>query len=297
MVRLRDLLGHLYVLVPVLDDQKHYWVGEDELQKLLRHGQAWLAAHPARETIARRYLKHRRGLAREALARLTIEEQPDPEAAEAAGDAEEAAVEEPLRLNDQRLAAVAAQLKASGATGVLDLGCGEGNLLRLLRADPQFTELVGVDVSHRSLEIASERLRLDRVSDRERERIRLLHGSLTYRDRRLEGFPSAAVVEVIEHLDPSRVAAFTRVLFGHTRPGTIVLTTPNAEYNATWPGLNLPAGRFRHRDHRFEWTRAEFRAWAAGAASQFGYTVAFHPIGPEDPALGPPTQMAVFCRD
>jgi 3' terminal RNA ribose 2'-O-methyltransferase Hen1 len=293
-VRLRDLLGHLYVLVPVLDDHKHYWVGEDELDKLLRFGQGWLSTHPAREAIASRYLRHRRSLAREALARLTLEEQPDPDAAEAAGNAEEATVEAPLRLNDQRLAAVVARLKESGAARVMDLGCGEGNLLRALLRERQFTEIVGVDVSHRSLEIASERLRLDRLSERERERVRLLHGSLTYRDRRLDGFDAAAVVEVIEHLDPPRLGAFARALFGHTRPGTVVLTTPNAEYNAAWP--SLPAGRFRHRDHRFEWTRAEFRSWAEAAAGQFGYSVTFQPVGPEDPLLGPPTQMGVFRR-
>jgi 3' terminal RNA ribose 2'-O-methyltransferase Hen1 len=279
----------------VLDDQKHYWVGEDELDKLLHHGRGWLSTHPARDAIASRYLKHRRSLAREALARLTLEEQPDADATEVAGDAEEAAVEAPLRLNEQRLTAVVAQLTECGATRVLDLGCGEGNLLRALLKERQFAEVVGVDVSHRSLEIASERLRLARLSDRERERVKLLHGSLTYRDRRIEGFDAAAVVEVIEHLDPSRLDAFTRVLFGSTRPATVVLTTPNAEYNATWS--SLPAGSFRHRDHRFEWSRAEFHVWAETAAGQFGYTVAFHPVGAPDPALGPPTQMAVFARD
>jgi 3' terminal RNA ribose 2'-O-methyltransferase Hen1 len=154
---------------------------------------------------------------------------------------------------------------------------------------------VGVDVSYRSLEITAERLRLDRLSDRERERIKLLHGSLTYRDRRLEGYDAAAVVEVVEHLDPSRLGAFAQVVFKQARPRTVVLTTPNAEYNARWP--SLPAGRFRHHDHRFEWTRAEFRAWAEEVASHSGYTVQLRPIGPDDPALGPPTQMAVFARD
>ncbi len=293
-VRLRELLGHLYVLVPVLDDQKHYWVGEDELEKLLRHGEGWLSTHPARDAIASRYLKHRRSLAREALARLTIEERADPEAADAAGNSEEAAVETPLRLNDQRIAAVIAQLKASGATRVLDLGCGEGNLVSALLKERQFGEIVGVDVSHRSLEIASERLRLDRMSDRERARVKLLHGALTYRDRRLEGFDAAVVVEVIEHLDPARLDAFARVLFGFAQPGTVILTTPNAEYNSIWP--SLPAGSVRHRDHRFEWTRAEFHRWAEATAAQYGYAVAFHLIGPEDPSFGPPTQMGVFSR-
>lgn len=293
-VRLRELLSHLYVLVPVLDDRKHYWVGEDELEKLLRHGEGWLATHPAREAIATRYLKHRRALAAEALARLTVDEQPDPDGAEEALNAEEEAIEAPIGLNEQRLAMVAKQLKESGATRVLDLGCGEGNLLRTLLKERQFVELVGVDVSHRALEIAARRLRLDQFSDRERERIKLLHGSLTYRDRRLDGYDAAALVEVVEHLDPYRLEAFARAVFGAMRPNTIVLTTPNAEFNVTWP--NLAAGRFRHRDHRFEWTRAEFKSWAEAIATRFSYAVRFDAIGPQEPSVGAPTQMAVFTR-
>jgi 3' terminal RNA ribose 2'-O-methyltransferase Hen1 len=281
--------------MPVLDDQKHYWVGEDELEKLLRQGETWLSSHPRREEITVRYLRHRRALAREALARLTVEEEePDPDASEAAHDDEEAVVEAPLRLNEQRLTSVVGQLKAAGARRVLDLGCGEGNLLRLLLADAQFSEIVGVDVSHSVLERASERLRLDRASDRERARITLLHSSLTYRDRRLEGYDAAALVEVIEHLDPSRLEAFASALFGAARPGCIVLTTPNAEHNATWS--TLPAGHLRHRDHRFEWTRAELQAWSRDVASKFGYSVEFVSIGPDDVVLGTPTQMAVFQR-
>ncbi len=292
--RLRELLSHLYVLVPVLDDEKHYWVSDDEVEKLLRHGEGWLAAHPEREQIARRYLKHQSKLTHSALARLTEEEAADPDAAEEAHDREEEAVERRLSLNEQRLGAVRAALKDSGAKRVLDLGCGEGKLLRLLLGESQFVEIVGVDVSHRSLEVASERLRLERLPERQAERVRLMQGSLTYRDRRLAGYDAAAVVEVIEHLDPARLAAFERVLFEFARPQTVVLTTPNAEYNVKFEGL--PAGRFRHRDHRFEWTRAEFRAWAEGVAKRFGYAVSFAAVGPEDDAVGPPTQMVVFTR-
>jgi 3' terminal RNA ribose 2'-O-methyltransferase Hen1 len=287
--RLRELLSHLYVLVPVLDDDKHYWVGEAEVEKLLRHGEGWLAAHPEREQIARRYLKHQSRLTRSALARL-VDVEEDPDATEATHDQEEEAVERRLSLNEQRLTAVAAALRQSGARRVLDLGCGEGKLLRLLLDDPAFAEVVGVDVSVRALEVA--RQRLGRLPEQRAERVRLLQGSLTYRDRRLAGYDAAAVVEVIEHLDPPRLSAFERVLFEFARPATVVLTTPNAEYNVKFEGL--PAGTFRHRDHRFEWTRAEFRAWAEGAAGRFGYTVRFAPVGPEDEAVGPPTQMGVF---
>ena len=293
--RLRDLLTHLYVLVPVLDDEKHYWVGDDEVDKLLRHGEGWLAVHPDRALIARRYLKHRHSLVRDAIARLVSEEESEEDDDSAAvRDAEERTLERPLSLHEQRLELVHAVLRDSGATTVLDLGCGEGRLLRRLLAERQFARIVGMDVSHRSLEIAADRLRLDRMPPLQRERITLLHGSLVYRDDRLTGFDAAAVVEVIEHLDRPRLAAFERVAFEFARPRVVVLTTPNAEYNVVWP--TLPAGQFRHRDHRFEWTRAELEAWASGVAGRFGYAVRLAPIGPAHPDVGSPSQMAVFTR-
>jgi 3' terminal RNA ribose 2'-O-methyltransferase Hen1 len=292
--RLSELLTHLYVLVPVLDDQKHYWVGDAEVEKLLHRGEGWLEQHPARDTIVQRYLAHQRGLVRDAIARLTAEDQPEEEAAAERKDEQEASAERTISLNTRRLDAVFEALKASGASRVLDLGCGEGRLLRRLLAYRQFTEIVGFDVSSRTLDLAESRLKLDRRGTAQQNRIRLLHGSLTYRDARLQGFDAAAVVEVIEHLDPPRLRAFERMLFESARPATIVMTTPNAEYNVMWP--SLPAGRFRHQDHRFEWTRVEFQAWANGIASRFGYGVTFLPIGDEHELVGPPTQMAVFTR-
>jgi 3' terminal RNA ribose 2'-O-methyltransferase Hen1 len=292
--RLSELLTHLYVLVPVLDGAKHYYVGDDEVEKLLRHGDGWLPMHPERDLIARRYLKHRRTLVRDAIARLVEQEEPEADEAAEAHDAEEETVEQRISLNEQRLAAVFDALKATGAAEVIDLGCGEGNLLRKLIREPHFKVIVGMDVAHRSLEIAAERLKLERLNERQRARIRLIHGSLMYRDPRLAGFGAAAVVEVVEHLDLPRLAAFERVVFGEARPGAVVLTTPNAEYNVRWP--TLPAGRFRHRDHRFEWTRAELAAWAGGVAERYGYVVRYEPVGPVDEEVGPPTQMAVFTR-
>jgi 3' terminal RNA ribose 2'-O-methyltransferase Hen1 len=291
-VRLQDLLTHLYVLVPVLDAEKHYWVGDDELEKLMRHGEGWLASHPEKEVIVKRYLKFRHSLANEALARLADEDQPDLEAAEATHASAELAIEEPMRLWEQRLGAVVAMLKASGAKRILDLGCGEGKLLRELLDNKQFEVILGMDVSFRSLEIATEGLDLDRLPPRQKERIRLMHGSLMYKDKRLAGYDAACVVEVIEHLDPPRLAAFERVLFEHARPKQVVITTPNSEYNVRF--ATLPAGQFRHKDHRFEWTREQFHEWAASINSRFGYSAKFLPVGPEDPVVGAPTQMGVF---
>ena len=292
--RLSELLTHLYVLIPVLDDQKHYWVGDDEVEKLLRRGEGWLDTHPARETIVSRYLVHQRGLVRDAIARLTVEEEPEEELVAELKDEKESSLERSVSLNERRLDAVFAVLKTSGAARVLDLGCGEGKLLRRLLADRQFSEVVGMDVAGRVLDLAESRLKLDRLAPNQRERIRLMHGSLMYRDARLQGFDAAAVMEVIEHLDRPRLRAFERVLFESARPGTIAVTTPNAEYNVKWP--SLPAGQFRHPDHRFEWTRSEFHAWAGEITARFGYGVEFRSVGDDDPQVGPPTQMAIFTR-
>jgi 3' terminal RNA ribose 2'-O-methyltransferase Hen1 len=293
-VPLRRLLTHLYVLIPVLDNDKHYWVGDDEVEKLLRHGEGWLAEHPERELITRRYLKHRRNLFEDAIARLTSEEEVNVDAVEQTHALEEAAVEEKISLNEQRMGTVLANLKQTGAARVLDLGCGEGRLLQSLLKEKQFSEIVGMDVSYRTLEIAKDRLNLDRLPATQKARVKLLHGSLIYRDARLAGFDAATVVEVIEHLDPPRLAAFERVLFEFTKPKHVLITTPNAEYNVKWE--TLPAGKFRHRDHRFEWTRAQFQEWAQGVAQKFGYSARFAPIGPEDSVVGAPTQMGIFTK-
>ena len=293
-VRLADLLNHLYVLVPTLDNDKHYWVGDDEVEKLLRRGAGWLAAHPERDLIAKRYLKYRRNLTDEALAQLADDDTPDPDRVADQHAVEEEAVERTISLHEQRLGAVVAALKASGARRILDLGCGEGRLLAALLQETDAPELVGMDVSHTALVRARDRLRLDRLPPLQAARLTLFQGSLAYRDERLAKFDAAAVVEVIEHLDPPRLAAFERVLFEFARPGLVALTTPNVEYNVRWP--TLPAGRFRHRDHRFEWTRAEFRAWTESISNRFGYRARLLPIGPEDAEVGPPSQMAVFDR-
>jgi 3' terminal RNA ribose 2'-O-methyltransferase Hen1 len=296
---LSDLLTHLYVLVPVFDNAKHYFVGEDELEKLLARGEGWLANHPERDEIARRYLKFQPSLYRQALDRLVQEEQPSETEAGADGDERstdrsEDALERPISLHEQRIGAVLSAILASGARRVLDLGCGEGKLLRELLRNKQFEEIVGMDVSIRSLEIARDRLKLDRIPEKQAARIKLIHGSLIYRDKRLEGFDAAAVVEVVEHLDPPRLSSFERAVFEFARPGTVVLTTPNREYNVSWE--NVGAERFRHPDHRFEWTRQEFQDWAAGVGGRHGYAVRFLPVGPEVAELGAPTQMAVFSR-
>ena len=292
-VRLADLLTHLFVLIPVLDNAKHYYIGEDEVEKLLRKGEGWLEQHPARELIVRRYLRFRSLVA---AANAGLDERVTAEEPEevAVRDAAEEAIEKPIRLNDQRMTRVVETLQALGAASVLDLGCGEGRLIRELLKSAQFKRIVGVEVAPRVLANAGDRLRLEEMPELKRRRIELLQGSLVYRDDRLQGADAAAVVEVIEHMDADRLPAFEAALFGHAQPQAVIVTTPNRDYNALFP--TLPAGKMRHPDHRFEWSRAEFRDWAQSVAEGHGYQVRFEGIGAEDPELGCPTQMGVFTR-
>ncbi|MDJ0392232.1 3' terminal RNA ribose 2'-O-methyltransferase Hen1 [Rhodococcus sp. G-MC3] len=273
-------LRHLYVLLPVLDDVKHYWVGEDEADKLVRAAGDWLGDHPQIDLIAGRYLKHRRELVASVVDRLV------PGAA-----ADERAPRDP-RLSESRAQAVVAELQ--GAKSVVDLGCGEGRLLRELFADSSFESIVGVDVSARALATAEKRLRLQDLPDRQRTRIQLRQSSATYRDSRLSGFDAMVLMEVIEHVEPDRLPALERSVFREARPTKVLVTTPNSEYNILYDGL--AHGEFRHPDHRFEFTRAQFAEWAAAVAERADYDVRHGTIGPVDDALGAPTQMAIFTR-
>ncbi|MGF0313049.1 3' terminal RNA ribose 2'-O-methyltransferase Hen1 [Rhodococcus sp. IEGM1428] len=275
-------LRHLYVLLPVLDDAKHYWVGEDEADKLVRAAGDWLGDHPESSLIASRYLAHRRELVASALDRLV------PDAPQ-----DDVAPRDPT-LSEQRVRAVLAALTDVGAKSVIDLGCGEGRLLRELLVDSTFERIVGVDVSDRALAKAHRRLRLDDMADRQRARIELLQSSATYRDVRLQGFDAMVLMEVIEHVDLDRLPALVCSVFREARPRTVLVTTPNSEYNVLYPGLEPDA--FRHVDHRFEFTRNEFEQWASSVADGHAYSVRFDSIGPVDDTHGTPTQMAVFTR-
>lgn len=285
--KLKEMLGHLYVLIPALDEQKHYFVNRDELEKLLRRGEGWLKDHPAKGEIVRRYLRRDKSLVSRALAQL----QGDEAVQEELDKPDEDAAEPAVPLHTQRLQAVVDEIRASGARTVLDLGCGEGKLLRMLLKEKTIAKILAMDVSYAVLERTKDRI-VDRLPRLQAQRVELIHGSLVYRDRRLAGFDAAAIVEVIEHLDEGRLAAFQRVVFEFARPSVVVLTTPNREYNALFEGLT----GLRHKDHRFEWTRAEFQAWCEGVCAAHAYTVQITPIGPSDEQHGAPSQMAVFRR-
>jgi 3' terminal RNA ribose 2'-O-methyltransferase Hen1 len=297
------LLNHVYVLIPVFDRQKHYWVGEAEIDKLLAHGKGWLEDHPEKALITRRYFKNLGSLARAALDRLdndlgTMEEAllenppADQDDALPAAVVEEQTKTARPRLNVLRLEAALGAIKRSGAESVIDLGCGEGNLLRLLMKERSFTRVAGVDVSRIALERVRDKLKLDRLPEAQQKRLALFQSSVTYRDKRFRGYDAAALVEVMEHLDENRLDTLAAVVFGDARPGTVVISTPNSEYNELY-GIAY----FRHGDHRFEWTRTQFQSWAQETAEHYGYSVSFEDIGEADEKMGAPTQMGVFVRE
>jgi 3' terminal RNA ribose 2'-O-methyltransferase Hen1 len=302
-VRIRDLLNHIYVLIPVFDRQKHYWVGEDEIDKLLNHGKGWLEDHPEKALITRRYFKNLRSLARTALDRLDngqgileellLEDSPaDQDDALPAVVVDEQTETVRPRLNVLRLEAVLGAIKKSGAESVIDLGCGEGNLLRLLMKEGSFTRVTGVDVSRTALEHIRDKLKVDRLPEAQQKRLSLFQSSVTYRDKRFRGYDAAALVEVMEHLDENRIDTLAAVVFSDARPGTVVISTPNSEYNEIY-GIS----RFRHGDHRFEWNRTQFQSWANETAGRYGYNVFFEDIGEADEKRGAPTQMGIFVRE
>jgi len=284
-VKLKDLLSHLYVLIPSLDNDKHYFVSQNEIDKLLEKGKGWLETHPEKEQITRRYLINLTSLSRQALERLN-------EGNEDEEDISKEKKEKKETLHQQRLKLVLEKLKESGANKVIDLGCGEGKLIRMMLKEKQFQNITGMDISYNELTKCKERLHWNEMAPKQKERIELFQGALTYKDKRLEGFDAAAIVEVIEHLDENRLKSFERVVFECAKPKTVILTTPNGEYNVLYE--TLESGNMRHDDHRFEWSRKEFEDWANSVAKTNNYKVNFHPIGEVDEKVGSPSQMAIF---
>lgn len=292
-VKMSDLLNHLYVLIPVFDKQKHYYVSEDEIDKLMKHGDGWLNSHPAKNKIIRRYFDMRKSYASKAIGKLIETETQDDTEPELPTMQSETK-EKKTPLNTLRMEAVKNAVLESGAQSVIDIGCGEGKLTGMLLHEQQIKRVTAADVSVHVLEKAKQKLHYDRMSPYKKNKLTLMQASLTYKDKRFSGHDAACVIEVIEHLDTQRISAFERVLFEYASPHTVILTTPNKEYNINYPILEN--GDLRHHDHRFEWTREQFRDWCEHICSTFGYSVKISNIGETDEIHGSPTQMGVFTK-
>ncbi len=291
-VKLSELLNHLYVLIPVFDKQKHYYIAEDEIQKLLTHGEGWLASHPCRDKIANRYFTAKRSYARKAIDILLAEEAVPESVSDTESDAEK---EIHTPLNTLRMNTVLNAVLASGAANVIDLGCGECRLTSLLLNESQIKHVTACDVSVHELEKAAQKLHLDRMQPYRRNKLTLMQASLTYQDKRFENFDCACIIEVIEHIEPMRIPAFERVVFEFAKPRTVILTTPNREYNQNYQFMQ--ENELRHGDHRFEWTREEFKKWTEHICEKFDYHCEISGIGETDENAGQPTQMGVFTRN
>lgn len=266
--RLSDALRHVCVLLPVLDGRKHHYIGQDEVDKLERLGTGWLDDHPLRSVIVRRYLRFRS---------LIQQMRDEPEETE----------EEPVTLQQMRIQFAVEQL--APYQRVVDMGCGEGDLLVALSEKTTIAQIVGVDPSPYAIRRAERRLHLDRFPEAQR-RVALIQGAASYPDHRLNGCDAIAMLEVIEHIEPDRLEAVVANIFGNLRPHLIILTTPNRQWNAT-----ITLSDLRHRDHRFEWTQNECINWSARVSERYGYQAAWRPIG-ADGDFGPPTQALVFRR-
>ncbi|WP_028510240.1 3' terminal RNA ribose 2'-O-methyltransferase Hen1 [Ruminococcus sp. NK3A76] len=292
-VRLSELLNHIFVLIPVFDKQKHYYIQEEEIKKLLSHGEGWLGTHPQKQKIVNRYFYAKRSFARRAIGKLNDDiPEAEDEDTEPAPEKEK---KEFTPLNTLRMEAVKNAVHDSGAKSVIDLGCGECKLTSMLLTERQITKVTACDVSIGTLEKASQRMHLDRMSPYLRDKLTLMQASLTYRDERFSGYDCACIIEVIEHIEPMRLPALERSVFGFANPRTVIVTTPNIEYNANYEYMK--ENTLRHTDHRFEWTRAEFREWTEHVCKEYGYTCEISGIGDIDEALGTPTQMGVFTKN
>ena len=282
------LLRQLAVLVPAMDGRKHHYVSANDIEVLVRRGAEWLGEHPDREWIAKRFLNRQQTLAEAALERLAPEEgEDDPETGETRMRAN--ALRVPLQ--KARIETVRTRLIERGARRIVDVGCGEGALVRALMSEPAVEEVIGVDASTTALERAEHRMR--RAPEAQRAKVKLVHGPGGAVDPRWRACDAVALVETIEHIDPECWPSVERCVFEVAQPATVIVTTPNREYN---PLYGIAPGTRRHRDHRFEWTREEMRAWCEATAERYGYTVEIEGIGAVDPEHGAPTLMGVFTR-
>ncbi|PYF06198.1 3' terminal RNA ribose 2'-O-methyltransferase Hen1 [Ureibacillus chungkukjangi] len=269
-------LRQLFVLIPVLDNYKHYYIDEQEVEKIVRYGEGWLDKHPKREFILRQALRFKEVYGQFENQHTKKENESSPK----------------LRLNDLRYDKIVGkvnQLKRKET--VVDLGSGEGKLSEKLGFIDGVKEILAVEPSESATLKALKRFE-KAAQDKNFVKPRQIFGSLFYYDERLKGKDVLILCEVIEHIDEYRLPKIIQTILQDYRPRTLIITTPNQEYNEVY-GMG---GDYRHPDHRFEWTREEFQTWCKTQNENHEYNIAFDGIGEEHELHGYPTQMCLFTR-
>ncbi|MFN8672328.1 MAG: 3' terminal RNA ribose 2'-O-methyltransferase Hen1 [Candidatus Sericytochromatia bacterium] len=289
-ITIKELLSHLYVLIPVFDMDKHFYIGTTEVESFLKKGDKWLQIHPEKGAIVRRYFKNLGKYSNLVLNRLndslenTYQEMEIPKEIK----------EKKESLQKIRLNTVLEKLENLYTTSVVDIGCGEGMLLKLLKSKKRFEKICGTDVMYQNLLIAKDKLDLEETTTHRADRIKLFQSSILYKDERLKEYETVCLIEVIEHIEEDRLDSLEEILFGYLNPKYAIISTPNAEYNAVYMPENPT--NFRHDDHRFEWNRDQFRQWVNKICEKFSYSAEFFDIGDVHEKLGTPTQAVIFKR-
>lgn len=276
MKTLQEGLRHLFVLIPVIDNYKHYFIDEKEIEKLERYGEGWLEQHPLRDLIYRQALRFKE------IYSLVENSSKDEKKIEPV---------KKVRLNELRYEKIVNTVSEMKPRSVVDFGSGEGKLSVQLGFVEGITEILAVEPSESASLKALERF--NKVKNKEKfVNPELLWGSLFYYDERLKDKDVIILCEVIEHIDESRLPKAMDTLLHDYQPGALIITTPNRDYNELYDMEE----HLRHNDHRFEWTRAEFRQWCTERNHGNDYELLFDGIGEEHASQGFPTQMCVFKR-
>ncbi|WP_449599513.1 3' terminal RNA ribose 2'-O-methyltransferase Hen1 [Paenibacillus sp. Marseille-Q9583] len=285
---LQTALRQLFILIPALDDDKHYFISDDEIEKIRRYGEGWLDSHPLLALILKRSLRFAN------LIKQFDGEESSPSSEKVAITPAEISVEPKIRLNDLRYAAIAETVEGLAFnSSIVDFGSGEGKLSARLGSVPGVKQIWAVEPSANSQLRAIDRF--SKLEDREGVTVPTpVTGSLFYFDETLRNKDIMVLCEVIEHIDEHRLARVMETILSEYSPKVLILTTPNKEYNEVY---EMESEEMRHSDHRFEWGRAEFSEWCIRWTSSFDYSVDFKGIGEGSDAFGYPTQMAIFSKE
>ncbi|MDN4617361.1 3' terminal RNA ribose 2'-O-methyltransferase Hen1 [Paenibacillus sp. PsM32] len=309
---LQQMLRQVYILIPVLDNYKHYYINEDEIERLRRYGEGWLSTHPQHDLMIKRSLRfaplikeYEQQVANDASMDTLLTEISTHSVEDATAQAEsaepleiidglETTIEPPVvRLNELRYRAIVEQVSLlPQRKQVIDFGAGEGKLSVRLGQIEGVEQVWAVEPSMQSQLRAIDRFA--KLEGRTDDVIPVITtGSLFYRDERWIDQDVIILCEVIEHINEVRLPQVIHTLFTDYRPQTLIITTPNREYNEVY---DMDTEEIRHADHRFEWTRAEFEQYCTQWIQNRPYTFTISGIGEKHEQYGQPTQMVVFHR-